>query len=357
MSNTREMFLKKCSDAGISQAIGHMYWEAKKAKTGVANIYSVLAEEMELPEYEARDLLLGLYKDFVKNLSLPSEAPKDNSPITYARDSLTKIIGEYKDFSGTSKHKSDEFILVGGDLHSVWADKDAVAAFLDAAKYAETVYLAGDLLDFYSVSRFNKNVDHLTVREELAFTRSFLEELSSCAKNIKMLTGNHDLRPTKILASNYPQLLPLLIDPLEIISAGLKNVEVLRHTSEGLAFSNLPSHQEFLNTIHIEKDLVVSHHEKFAGAGAAEDVLKFVEGFKDVLGVKEKVRVVAQAHTHRLSCTYLNGVQLLLTGCLCQTMPYQLEQGTMFRTTKGFVILEKGPTGLVDHNKTRLITV
>jgi len=357
IDNTQETFIKECASIGVSPAVASMYWEAKRSKSSVANIYAILAEENEIEEYDARNLLLDFYKDFIKKISVPSNIPaQENSALTFARNSLSKLIGDYTS-STVSKHKSDDFILIGGDLHSVWADKDAVDAFLDAAKYAKTVYLAGDLLDFYSVSRFNKNVDHLTVREELAFTRSFLEELSKRSNEVKVLTGNHDLRPTKILANNYPQLLPLLFDPLEILASNLSNVEVLKHTSEGLKFSNLPNHQEYLNTIHINKDLVVSHHEKFAGATAAEDVLKFVEGFRDVLGVKEKVRVVAQAHTHRLSNHFLNGTQLILTGCLCQTMPYQLEAGTMFRTTKGFVILEEGPNGQIDQNKTRLIAV
>jgi len=72
--------------------------------------------------------------------------------------------------------KKDNHILVLGDVHIPYHDKEALSLALDYGKKVgiNTIFFNGDLLDFYQISYFDKLDRRRSVKQEIQACKQFL---------------------------------------------------------------------------------------------------------------------------------------------------------------------------------------
>jgi predicted phosphodiesterase len=115
---------------------------------------------------------------------------------------------EFKFYKLPSKCKN---ILLLSDVHIPYHDINAVTLALDYGKEkkVDTILLNGDIIDFYQLSRFEKDPNKRSFKGELEAVRDFLDILR---KNFPKATiiykcGNHDVRLQRYLMVKAPELL------------------------------------------------------------------------------------------------------------------------------------------------------
>ena len=271
-----------------------------------------------------------------------------------AREGLSNLIGPLNDTSYSNKSN----LQVGrriwaGDTHFPFADKKAIEKFLNDP--AEEAVIMGDTVDMYAASKYRSTIDYISTREELALGRAFAEETAKRFKRVYVLKeSNHDIRPIRRMQEMFPQLLPLMINPTELIWSGFPNVKIISTVLGGTKPEVAFGEDIEMGFMGVLDDCVFGHFEQFYGPDAAKKVEGWLGEWSHVVGVTP--RVILQAHSHRLSSEITPKGRLLInTGCMCRPMEYQImDHGRYSPPTPGFVITyhENGKTLI---SKTELV--
>lgn len=297
---------------------------------------------------------------FSSDLKPEAIRQSSGSFLDQARTSLIQLIGEMDTSrirgSKCSPIAEKDRIAVGSDLHGLFCDEQAFAQF--CADPAPTAIIAGDILDFLSINRFRTNIDYVTCREELADGRARLELLSKSFNRVYFVDGNHDKRALRRIQDIAPQLLPLIISPLDLLAQGLENVHRLSTEIKNSAPRSDYGQNHVMDYCGMVGDILVGHFDNFCGPDAAVAVDKWVEEWGTWMNLPTKPRVILQAHNHRLNSAYTSGGRLLIsTGCLCKPMPYQIDGHGKYRPpTVGYVVLYQ-KNGVTDQSRTQLVYV
>lgn len=194
-----------------------------KSKTELAKSYI-----LKLPNGTPTAIAKMLYKDY----------PYEFNTLEDARTCVRKLLGKmgthhrehsYKDFTalinemrkelpkGESEHlkpyhlpKSCTRILVLSDIHLPYQDDEALFAALQFGleKDVNCIYLNGDTMDMYQLSRHEKNPANRSFSYELDTCRAFLKGIRKMFPNAHIVykIGNHDERYEKFIRMN-PQLI------------------------------------------------------------------------------------------------------------------------------------------------------
>jgi predicted phosphodiesterase len=104
--------------------------------------------------------------------------------------------------------------VVANDFHGQFRDKKVCSLFYNFLRREkpDKIILAGDVTDFYSISRFDKNPARKeSLQEELDDSHKMLATIRRAAPNAKIifLQGNHEARLTKYLWSTAKALATL----------------------------------------------------------------------------------------------------------------------------------------------------
>lgn len=101
-------------------------------------------------------------------------------------------------------------ILLISDLHIPYHSIDAITAALDYGKKEKvnTIFINGDLVDFYQISRFEKDPRKRSVKYEFDATKEFLRVLRKTFKHAQIYwsMGNHDTRYEHFLMAKAPEI-------------------------------------------------------------------------------------------------------------------------------------------------------
>jgi predicted phosphodiesterase len=218
---------------------------------------------------------------------------------------------------------SNERILICSDFHAPFQH---MAALADLCKQeADTVIVAGDLQDHYSISRFLK-YESVPISQELAAAQMILEQLSHRFPRVICFEGNHDsARFEKLLADRLPHeaidIIRFLsktgnLSSMEALAGQFRNVELMRH--------KVGSHS--VGWFMQKGDLIVSHAEKYSRVpgSALRGIEDWFSDFERTLGL-EPWRVIVQAHTHAMAMFPFGPDKVLVeTGCMTNVHGYQL---------------------------------
>lgn len=189
-------------------------------------------------------------------------------------------------------------ILVGGDFHYPFHNRAWVSSFVKRSKEAKTVVLNGDVLDCYSLSRFDIVPNTSSFQREIREVTAFLKRLRK-ATNARIIfnEGNHENRFFKKIINAFPEMYDMV---------SLR--ELLDLDGIGIEWNPMVGRDSM-----IELDgWLIGHFDK-ASKNAAEFLMD-----------KYYMNVV-QSHTHRLrlaSKTVWNrtvaGAEI---GCMCSINP------------------------------------
>lgn len=150
-------------------------------------------------------------ESYVPKVTMPSPEPEDWKPYIFERSSYP--------------------IIVGGDAHIPYHDQDALELFIERAVEmgARTILLAGDWLDCYQLSRWEKDPRKRSIKEEIGAFKDVIEVIKAAtdAKIVYKL-GNHESRLERYIMANAPALFGLdnITLPALINAAGL-GIEII----------------------------------------------------------------------------------------------------------------------------------
>jgi predicted phosphodiesterase len=133
-----------------------------------------------------------------KSLFMNEERPKNPWKLPESEETI------YEPFIIKAKK-----LAVLSDIHIPYHSVAALSAALDfiQAEKPTAILLNGDTIDFYALSRFQKDPRKRSVAHELQATRDFLDVLSQFGAKIYFKIGNHEERYENYLMRVAPELL------------------------------------------------------------------------------------------------------------------------------------------------------
>jgi predicted phosphodiesterase len=138
------------------------------------------------------------------NSLLAELAPETSNPL----DLPPSQESDYKPFKLPTNHND---ILLLSDIHVPYHNIQALTLALKYGLEHEvnTILLNGDIIDFYAISRFEKDPRKRNFGHEVLMTRQFLATLRKLFPNaaIYYKCGNHDVRYDHYIMRNAPDLL------------------------------------------------------------------------------------------------------------------------------------------------------
>ena len=194
-------------------------------------------------------------------------------------------------------------VAVLSDIHLPYHDRRALVTALREIKetVVDAIYINGDLMDAYQLSRHEKNKLNRSFKYEVDMTRLFFEELRSQfgEEDIYFKIGNHDQRFDKYIMDNADQLHGLvnLEDVLRLREHRVKMVQSMTKVIAGK-----------LNILH-------GHELPVKGAMNHARAVMMKTSSNVLMG-----------HFHRSDRSYMRDLEgdvhaVFGTGCLCKLNP------------------------------------
>jgi len=206
-------------------------------------------------------------------------------------------------------------VVVSSDWHIPYEDKKAFNVHLAYVKnYKPNRYvIAGDMMDFYTLSKFDKSPERSTsFQDEIDQTNLYLNRLKkvlpkSC--KIDYLKGNHEARLQKWLWSN-PEL-------NDIRALDLNNL--LKLKERGIKYTDVSADYWKDDSGHIKiADTLLMHGDNRLNGSTCSKY----SGYSASNTMRTMMTSVIHGHGHRLAqvymktpAGYLKGTE---TGCLCK---------------------------------------
>lgn len=285
-----------------------------------------------------------------------------------AFESYRKWIGWHKPVPaasgrGRGRPRKTQRIVIASDFHVPHHLDEAVRALIhNEAATADLLVIAGDFMDLGSVSRWPKLTKPVPLVEEFQAAQKVMATLASAFRRIVVVPGNHDKRLLKRLADGgvpeavldyYRAFVPDAVDPLALVVAGLKNVEMAPHIVCGDARYDF---------VWQHGDLVVGHPESYSriparGAGLFSDWVMKTAIPAGIINAP--VRLILQGHSHGAGLVWSDyGVWVGETGCMCRMGDYTSDP--RLRTPRpwcvGYVVTEQ-VGGATSINETRFVSL
>lgn len=169
--------------------------------------------------------------------------------------------------------------LIISDLHFPYQSNEAITLALNYGleKEVNCILINGDLLDFATISRHEKDFRHRSVSEEFESVRTFLKALRDNFPKCKIVfkLGNHDERWEKWLYVKAPELFDCNDFQLEVLlRLGELNIDIVKdkrpikigkltvlhgHELAGGSGGVNPARSTFLKTL---ENVIVGHYHK-----------------------------------------------------------------------------------------------
>lgn len=202
--------------------------------------------------------------------------------------------------------------LVLSDLHIPFHDPKPIHAVLGSVEKPEVILLNGDVCDFHSISRFDKNPTKSKLLKEIDLTRAFLGWLRQKYRKARIIYkfGNHDEWFDKYLWRKAPEL-------YELPQVQLKNILTQKTATEpeigGIEFL---TNQEKITLGSLD---VLHGHE--LGKGSIAPPVNPARGF--FLKTLECTLAghLHRSSTHRERTAKGKHIACWSTGCLCGLHP------------------------------------
>jgi predicted phosphodiesterase len=160
---------------------------------------------------------------------------KQNSHVEFRKEfeALKKELpkGESERIHPYKLPKTSKKILIISDLHIPYHNDDAVFAALEYGldQEVDTIIINGDLIDFATISRHEKDMRKRSVKYEIDCTKVFLKGLRAMFPKALIVWsyGNHDLRYDKYIMQKAPEIFDIeLIQLHELLK--LRDLNIIK---------------------------------------------------------------------------------------------------------------------------------
>jgi hypothetical protein len=185
--------------------------------------------------------------------------------------------------------------LILSDPHEPWANQWIYSIVEEKERDAGRVIIPGDFGDWYSKSRFRKEKHH-SFKDEAKAVFLRMEWLATRWPDVRIMIGNHDNRPEKLikdLMAAHPDLLIMTEQNLiKRFANFFPNVEIVGYQLDSGS----------INLTHIYQfgDIIFTHGElsRVQQTATLEYISRYLHDWKEILGL-QPYKVIAQAHNHR----------------------------------------------------------
>lgn len=226
-------------------------------------------------------------------------------------------------------------ILLLNDVHIPYHDRNALLAALQYGREQgiDTVYMNGDILDFYGVSRWSKNPDKGLLKREIQIAQNFFAGLRKMFPKQKLIykSGNHENRFDRYIIDVAPGLFGI---------EGFDIPSILKLADYGIDYVDD-------KTIAIAGELNILHgHEvKFGGINVARSM--YLKASTNVIFGHFHV---SQEYTQRSLGGKLHGCWAI--GCLCDLKP---DYHPINNWNHGFAIITVNADGSFEVESKKII--
>ena len=216
-----------------------------------------------------------------------------------------EIINQMKEVL-TMREKADgaSRLVACGDAHFPFVDKQAIEALESVIKTWRPDYLVllGDIVDFYQLSRFNKDPGRtLKLQEDIDMATEFLGNIRGLVGGdckIFFIEGNHEHRLRKWL-NNHPEVASL---------KSLSLPHLLQLEKWDMNYVSITETLKIGDFVFVHGD----YNRKWSGQSGRAHIERFLKS-----GIS--------GHSHRLNVFFWRGMESVLTwgeaGCLCDLEP------------------------------------
>jgi len=208
-------------------------------------------------------------------------------------------------------------VLVISDIHAPYHDTDALIAALELGVHerVDTVYVNGDLIDFFSVSHWQNDPRERDIRGELVAAYEILRTIKSALPRAKLIVkgGNHEDRLERYMWVRAPDLLGLQVHSWSWI---LSHPECFGVTSKPIVFDSV----DCIRPARFGKHLWVLHGHEFG----KHQVFNPVNAARGAFMRTYECTLVGHHHQTSEHTTRTVGDRLIGTwsvGCLCDLHP------------------------------------
>lgn len=192
------------------------------------------------------------------------------------------------------------------DVHIPYHSQRAIQVALEHSEKSgamDWLFINGDFIDFYTLSRWNKNPKSRRIEDELGMARDLLADLAKYYKKIIYKSGNHERRFETYLYMNAPELSGL---PCLTLAA---QMEATKHDIQMIGAQQI---------VHIGKYLTIAHGHELAGGNSPVNPARGAF-------MKAKDNVIV-GHHHKPSEHVEANIRRKVTsafslGCLCELSP------------------------------------
>lgn len=230
--------------------------------------------------------------------------------------------------------KRDAKILLIADVHLPYHDVKALDIALNYGilRNADTLLINGDLLDFYTLSRFEKDPRARHFSDELEMAREFLRECKKHFNHVYYKLGNHEERFEKYMRLKAPELL------------GVQDFELSTLLRQGEIGFELITDKRIIEVGHLN---VLHGHEFFGGTSQAVNPARglYLKTNSNCL-----IGHLHKSSSHTESTLDRKLITTTSVGCLCHLNP---DYARINKWNHGFADIELSESGeYVLENKT-----
>lgn len=276
----------------------------------------------------------------IKNEKIEDSKRADFSPIFEEELSPNIIFDGFEEGEFTPRPpyiiKAPAKILLLNDVHIPYHDRNAVLSALSYGREqnVDLIYLNGDIVDFYAVSRWSKNPDKQLLKKEVQMSHNFFAGLRKMFPKARIVfkSGNHENRFERYIIDVAPALFGM---------EGFDIPSILKLNDYGIDYVD-----DKTITIAGELNILHGHEVKFGGINVARSMY-----LKSSANVIFGHFHVSQEYTQRTLQGKLHGCWAI--GCLCDLKP---DYHAINNWNHGFAIINVNKDGSFEVESKKIMS-
>jgi predicted phosphodiesterase len=247
--------------------------------------------------------------------------------------------------------KTTKKILSLSDLHIPFENSNIIKHAISRHSDADILVLNGDILELYSVSKWQKKKE-IMLRTEYMMAIEWLKMFSEIFPKVVLVSGNHEDRLKSYFSSRVEPCVSFLVDS-DILTKLSRGYDFKQGTIELVPTHNFKNiyynrHLEWYTRIG---NAIFVHPREYSSV-----IHKTASNFAKHFNEKEKDwQCLVVAHTHKIATSIQNGRLILEQGCCCLPMDYESSgKSKMTSQAFGYAVVYMDDEGNVDYNKSNV---
>lgn len=285
-------------------------------------------------------------------LSTFSEDEPGETELVKIEERKVEYLGMIKDkFSKIGVTTSDKKtkILSLSDFHIPFENTELILRTIEEHSDADILVLNGDIMDMYSISRWQKTKS-IPLRDEYIIATDYIKLFAEKFKKVVLVRGNHDVRMASYFANNLDPAISFLTHP-----------DPLERLANGYSFNKEGKFTKLYDWDNVDyDDGICGWYAKIGKAifahpfGGSKIPMRTVINVANSFLDKEDYQCVVVGHSHRMGKIIWRNKLLFEQGCCCVPMDYEADASLKWGIQAfGYAVIYMDEEGNVDFNESK----